>query len=136
VGSNNKLLVASSICLYSICNLTAFPLLLEMIAKRIHTEYLVMGTGLVFFISQGFTALASFVVGLITNSQTKISTLWALSVAVIVALIGFALSVFAEWHSAKPFDPKVISSSAEPKKKGTINVRTEVTNEYIDPKEK
>lgn len=77
--------------------------MIEQIVKRIGKQYLVMGTGLVFFLSQGFTSLSAYIVGLITDSQTKMSTMWALVVPIVVALIGIVFSVYADVHSKKGF---------------------------------
>ena len=92
VGTKNKLIVVSFVALYSICNLIGFPLLIEKIAKRVGKDYLIMGTGMIFFISQMFTALSAYIVGIIMNSKTKISTMWGLSVPIFVAFIGFFFS--------------------------------------------
>jgi len=98
VPDKNKILIVGIVTSYGICNLVGFPLMIEQIAKRIGKQYLVMGTGLVFFLSQGFTSLSAYIVGIITDSQTKISTMWALVVPIIVALLGIAFSVYAEIH--------------------------------------
>lgn len=103
VPDKNKILIVGIVTSYGICNLVGFPLMIEQIAKRIGKQYLVMGTGLVFFLSQGFTSLSAYIVGLITDSQTKMSTMWALVVPIIVALLGIAFSVYAEIHIKKNF---------------------------------
>lgn len=103
VQGKNQILIVAIVTCYGICNLVGFPLMIELIAKRIGKQYLVMGTGLVFFLSQGFTSLSAYVVGLITDSQTRISTIWALVVPIIVALLGTAFSVYADVHFKKQF---------------------------------
>ena len=117
VGTGNKALVMTSLTLFSVCNLIAFPLLIEFIAKRIGSEYLVMGTGMLFFISQGCTAVSSYLMGLITNSQTQISTLFALTLPIGIALIGLGLSVMADINMGKKFETNVKTKKVHKKSK-------------------
>lgn len=60
----NKTLTAIFVSIFCICNLTGFPLLIEKISKRVGHEYIVLGTGMIFYVSQLSTALVSYLVGI------------------------------------------------------------------------
>lgn len=70
-----------------------------------------MGTGLIFLLSQASTGISAYVVGLITDSKTKMSTMWSCLVPITVNLIGLAISLYAEIHSKKTF--KVAAADEE-----------------------
>lgn len=73
-------------------------------------HFLVLGTGMIFFVSQMFTAVSAYVVGIIMNSKTKMSTIWGLSVPVVIGLTGFLCSLSAEYYEKTPFKAKLLDS--------------------------
>ena len=61
VQKNSILLCTILTCVF---NLVSFPLLLEQITARVGREYVVFGTGLVFFLVQVVASLCGFFIGL------------------------------------------------------------------------
>ena len=95
---------------FCICTMIGFTISIELIGKRVGENLIVFATGMVFFVSQLFTSITSFVIGFMLNDQTQISSLYVLIFLVGLIFVVFIFSVLAEMTGKKRQSVQEINS--------------------------
>ncbi len=86
--------------LYATFTFPSFPVMMELIGKRVGKEMDLVATGNVFFLTQVITSLLLAAVGFILNTETKANSTY--SFALILFLI-ICTSIFG-WIASKSFE--------------------------------
>lgn len=100
---DSKVLILTFITVKSVGHIVAFPLLVERITKRIGENYIIVGTGMIYYISQISNASTFYILGFLMNGEARIETLYALTFVLGATFFGFICAVFADFKIDKIF---------------------------------
>lgn len=100
---NNKVLILIFITIHSISHIVAFPLLIERTAKRIGENYIIVGTGMIYYFSQISNASTFYILGILMNDEARIETLYALIFTLGATFLGFIFAIIADFNTIKTF---------------------------------
>ena len=102
---NNYILVTGTL-IYAVFTFPSFPVMMELIGKRVGSSLELVATGNVFFLTQVITAILLAIIGFILNEESKANSTY--SFIIILAII-FSSLIFGIL-SSKTFNRKFISS--------------------------
>jgi len=74
----------------------SFPIVLELITQRLGDRLLVLGTGIVMWFNQLFTALNSYVLGIVLDGKRKIDVDWSIVIVSAVCALVLVLASISE----------------------------------------
>lgn len=93
------------------CALTSFPLMVEQISKRLGAEYIMFGTSMVYFLAQALAASIVQILGYVMRRKTRISSLYAILIAMTFITVSYLCSVVADFRYFTPFMAVVLDTS-------------------------
>lgn len=107
-------------------SMISFPILIETITVRIGQDYLIMGSGMVFFVVQVSSAVNVYLFGVILNSEEEVDTIYCIYYGVALITVAYILTFISDIFENKPFVKKrsnVSQSQSSPSIKDTVKVQ-------------